>query len=131
MKLKIAIYSFVLLLSMILLNNCTASMLWVPDTFKGYYQSVNTVLDDKTYLFFRVSAGGLTIYLGDDGTTNIKRTEYTSISPYNIIGLDYSYTFETGEMSGFINFNGNLGADIKITAYNTTFTISAYCNKVS
>ena len=81
MKLKIVIYSFVLLLSMILLNNCTASMLGVPDTFKGYYQSVNTVLDDKTYLFFRVSAGGLTIYLGDDGTTNIKRTEYTSISP--------------------------------------------------
>lgn len=130
MKLKIAIYSFVLLLSMILLNNCTASMLGVPDTFKGYYQSVNTVLDDKTYLFFRVSAGGLTIYLGDDGTTNIKRTEYTSISPYNIIGLDYSYTFETGEMSGFINFNGNLGADIKITAYNPPLTISAYCNKV-
>lgn len=58
MKLKIAIYSFVLLLSMILLNNCTASMLGVPDTFKGYYQSVITVLDDKTYLFFRVSAGG-------------------------------------------------------------------------
>lgn len=81
MKLKIAIYSFVLLLSMILLNNCTASMLGVPDTFKGYYQSVNTVLDDKTYLFFRVFAGGLTIYLGNDGTTNIKRTEYTSISP--------------------------------------------------
>ena len=71
MKLKIVIYSFVLLLSMILLNNCIASMLGVPDTFKGYYQSVNTVLDDKTYLFFRVSAGGLTIYLGDDGTTNI------------------------------------------------------------
>lgn len=131
MKLKIVIYSFVLLLSMILLNNCTALMLGVPDTFKGYYQSVNTVLDDKTYLFFRVFAGGLTIYLGDDGTTNIKRIEYTSISPYNIIGLDYSYTFETGEMSGFINFNGNLGANIKITGYNTTFTISAYCNKVS
>lgn len=130
MKLKIVIYSFVLLLSMIVLNNCTASMLGVPDTFKGYYQSVNTVLDDKTYLFFRVSAGGLTIYLGDDGTTNIKRTEYTSISPYNIIGLDYSYTFETGEMSGFINFDGNLGADIKITAYNPPLTISAYCNKV-
>ena len=105
-------------------------MLGVPDTFKGYYQSVNTVLDDKTYLFFRVSAGGLTIYLGNDGTTNIKRTEYTSISPYNIIGLDYSYTFETGEMSGFINFDGNLGADIKITAYNPPLTISAYCNKV-
>ena len=130
MKLKIVIYSFVLLLSMIVLNNCTASMLGVPDTFKGYYQSVNTVLDDKTYLFFRVSAGGLTIYLGNDGTTNIKRTEYTSISPYNIIGLDYSYTFETGEMSGFINFDGNLGADIKITAYNPPLTISAYCNKV-
>lgn len=81
MKLKIAIYYFILLLSMILLNNCTASMLGVPDTFKGCYQSVNTVLDDKTYLFFRVSAGGLTIYLGDDRTTNIKRTEYTSISP--------------------------------------------------
>lgn len=131
MKLKIVIYSSILLLSMILLNNCTASMLGVPDTFKGYYQSVNTVLDDKTYLFFRVSAGGLTIYLGNDGTTNIKRTEYTSISPYNIIGLDYSYTFETGEMSGFINFNGNLGTDIKITGYNPTLTISAYCNKVS
>lgn len=37
MKLKIVIYSFVLLLSMILLNNCTALMLGVPDTFKGYY----------------------------------------------------------------------------------------------
>lgn len=34
MKLKIIIYSFVLLLSMILLNNCTASMLGVPHTFK-------------------------------------------------------------------------------------------------
>lgn len=76
MKLKIVIYSFILLLSMILLNNCTASMLGVSDTFKGYYQSVNTVLDDKTYLFFRVFAGGLTIYLGDDGTTNIKRIHF-------------------------------------------------------
>lgn len=33
MKLKIVIYSFVLLLSMILLNNCTALMLGTPDTF--------------------------------------------------------------------------------------------------
>lgn len=81
MKLKIVIYSFILLLSMILLNNCTASMLGAPDTFKGYYQSVNTVLDDKTYLFFRVSAGGLTIYFGDEGTKITNKAEYTSISP--------------------------------------------------
>jgi len=56
-------------------------MLGAPDTFKGYYQSVNTVLDDKTYLFFRVFAGGLTIYLGNDGTKITNKTEYTSISP--------------------------------------------------
>ena len=73
--------SVLFILIALLLNTCATGLLGVPDYFKGYYQSNNPVLDDKTYLFFRVSAGGLTIYLGNDGTTNIKRTEYTSISP--------------------------------------------------
>ena len=51
--------------------------------------------------------------MGNDGTTNnITKKEYTSISPYNIIDFDNSYTFETGNINGFINFNGKLGANI-------------------
>ncbi len=126
--------SVLFILIALLLNTCATGLLGVPDYFKGYYQSNNPVLDDKTYLFIYVTTGSLTLYLSEDGDTNItsdNRKEYASISPYNIIGLDYNYTFETGRMNGSVNFNGRDGADVKIEEYNPPFTIKTYCKKVN
>lgn len=125
---------FILILIILLLNTCSTGLLGVPDIFKGYYQSNNPVLDDKTYLLIYVATGSFTIYLSDNGDTNItsdNRKEYASISPYNIIGLDYNYTFETGNMNGTINFNGIDGADVKIEEYSPPFTIKTYCKKLN
>lgn len=125
---------FIIFFIALSLNTCTSGFLGVPDAFKGYYQSNNPILDDKTYLFIYISTGSLTIYLSDDGDTNItsnNRKEYASISPYNIVGLDYNYTFETGNMNGTVNFNGRDGADVKIEEYNPPFTIKTYCKKVN
>ncbi len=125
---------FILILVALLLNTCREGFLGVPDYFRGYYQSNNPILDDKTYLLIYVATGSLTIYLSEDGDTNITSDnikEYASISPYNIIGLDYNYTFDTGSMNGTVNFNGRYGADVKIEEYNPPFTIKTYCKKVN
>ena len=125
---------FIIILLALSLNACTSGFLGVPDAFKGYYQSENTILDKETYLFIYIATGSLTIYLGANGDTNINsanRKEYASISPYNIVGLDYNYTFEIGNMNGTVNFNGRDGADVKISQYNPPFTIKTYCKKVS
>ena len=124
---------FILILVALLLNTCREGFLGVPDYFRGYYQSNNPILDDKTYLLIYVATGSLTIYLSEDGGTNItsdNRKEYASISPYNIIGLDYNYTFDTGIMNGTVNFKGRVGADVEISQYNPHFTIKTYCKKV-
>ena len=125
---------FILFLIALSLNTCTSGFLGVPDAFRGYYQSNNPILDEETYLLIYVATGSFTIYLSDNGDTNItsnNRKEYASISPYNIVGLDYNYTFETGSMNGAVNFNGTDGADVRISQYNPPFTIKTYCKKVS
>ena len=123
---------FIIILLALLLNACTSGFLGVPDAFKGYYQSEDTVLDDKkTYLFIYVTTGSLTIYLGEDGDTNINRKEYASISPYNIIGFGYDYIFETGTINGTINFNGREGAYAIIQEHGSQTQIKTYCRKVS
>ena len=123
---------FIIILLALLLNACTSGFLGVPDAFKGYYQSEDTILDKETYLFIYVATGSLTIYLGADGDTNINssnRKEYASISPYNIIGFGYDYTFETGSMNGTVNFNGREGADVVIQEHGSQTTIRTYCSK--
>lgn len=125
---------FILVFIVLLSNSCTAGFLGVPDTFKGYYQSEKPILDEETYLFIYVATGSFTIYLSKDGDTNINnanKKEYASISPYNIIGFDYNYTFETGNMNGTVNFNGREGADVVIQEYGSQSTIRTYCRKVS
>ena len=123
---------FIIILLALSLNACTSGFLGVPDAFKGYYQSEDTILDKETYLFIYVATGSLTIYLGADGDTNINssnRKEYASISPYNIIGFGYDYTFETGSMNGTVNFNGREGADVVIQEHVSQTTIRTYCPK--
>lgn len=123
---------FIIILLALSLNACTSGFLGVPDAFKGYYQSEDTILDKETYLFIYVATGSLTIYLGADGDTNINssnRKEYASISPYNIIGFGYDYTFETGSMNGTVNFNGREGADVVIQEHGSQTTIRTYCQK--
>ncbi len=123
---------FILIFIVLSLNSCKTGFLGVPDIFKGYYQSEDTVLDDKkTYLFIYVTTGSLTIYLGADGDTNINRKEYASISPYNIIGFGYDYIFQTGTMNGTINFNGREGAYVLIQEHGSQTKIETYCRKVN
>ena len=126
---------FILIFIVLSLNSCKTGFLGVPDIFKGYYQSEDTVLDDKeTYLFIYVTTGSLTIYLGANGDTNINssnKKEYASISPYNIIGFGYDYIFETGTMNGTINFNGREGAYAIIQEHGSQTQIKTYCRKVS
>ena len=124
---------FILIFIALSFNGCTVGFLGVPDAFKGYYQSEDTILDEETYLFIYVATGSLTIYLSIDGDTNINssnRKDYASISPYNIIGFDYNYTFETGSMNGTVNFNGREGADVVIQENSSQTTIKTYCRKV-
>lgn len=131
MNKKFIIFIFILIIFIFILNTCTAVMLGVPDAFKGYYQSTEPILDKETYLFIRVTTGSLTIYLGKEGQTNIKKDEYTAISPYNILGYDYDYTFENAKMSGVVNFDGRNGANVKINEFNPPFYWEGYCNKVN
>lgn len=128
---KSIIFIFILIISAFLLTNCTAVMLGVPDTFRGYYQSTETILHEDNYLFIRVSAGSLTVYLGTNGQTNIARSEYTAITPYNIIGYGYDYTFENGKMSGVVNFDGRNGANVKLNESNPPIYWEGYCQKVN
>ena len=135
-KMKKILLMFFLIFIALSLNGCAATFLGVPDYFKGYYRSETPVISGtETYLFIYVATGSLTIYLGDYGDINIitsaNRKEYASISPYNIIGFDYNYTFETGTMNGTVNFNGRQGADVVIKGYNPPSTITTYCRKVN
>lgn len=125
--------AFIFILS-VFLNSCASGMLGVPDIFKGYYISEEAILDNANHLIIFVANGSLTMYLGSKSDTNISnsnRQQYASVSPYNIIGMDYSYTFETGKMTGFINFDGRDGANISITEYSPPSTYEGYCRKVN
>ncbi len=124
--------AFIFILS-VFLNSCMAGMLGVPDIFRGYYISEEAFFKEN-HLIIYVATGSFTMYLGQESDTNIgssNRTQYASISPYNIIGMDYNYTFETGSMSGTVIFDGNKGANVSITEYSPPFTYEGYCRKVN
>lgn len=131
---KYMAFIFILSILSIFLSSCAAGMLGVPDIFKGYYISEEPFMDEESHLIIYVATGSLTMYLSDKGDTNINSTtrkDYASISPYNIVGIDYGYTFETGKMTGVINFDGREGANVSITEYNPPFTYEGYCRKVN
>lgn len=133
MRAKHVLYLSLLIFSIFFINNCVAGFLGVPDAFRGYYQSAEPVLDGDNYFYFRVNTGTLTMYFGTNGQTNLMRNEYDAITPYNIIGIDYTYTFETPNMSGTIIFNGNTSADVKLNKYSPLpeMSWSGVCNRVN
>ena len=101
-KFKIVIYLLLLFsLSIIPISCATLVYIGIPDTYKGYYMSIEPI-SQGDYLHFRVFNGGFSLWFGDPDEQDAYG--FDMVRPDYIIGNGYSFSFDTHNISGTITF---------------------------